>query len=148
LPPWDSRSSDTAPVGSDNTDLVRRAGEAAMRKPQPDFDTVNELYHPDHEFVSRITAVEGQSYRGAPGFRDWLAHQADAWESWHTTVEEVTTLDEDCVLAVIAFHAESRRTSVPIEDRFVAVYTIRDGKILRTETYRTREQAVESVRPR
>jgi ketosteroid isomerase-like protein len=135
-------------MSAENVELVRRAGEAAMRKPKPDFDTVNELYHPDHEFVSRITGVEGQSFRGARGFRDWLAHQADAWESWHTTVEEVTTLDEDRVLAVIVFHAKSRRTSVPIEDRFVAVYTIRGGKIIRTETYRSREQAAESVRPR
>ena len=32
----------------ENVEIVRRAMEAANRRPKPDFATVNDLYHPDH----------------------------------------------------------------------------------------------------
>ena len=38
--------------------IVRRALEAAFRRPKPDFATINDLFHPDHEFTSRIDALD------------------------------------------------------------------------------------------
>jgi hypothetical protein len=32
-----------------NVEIVRRGIEAVNRKPKPDWATINEAYHPDHE---------------------------------------------------------------------------------------------------
>jgi ketosteroid isomerase-like protein len=56
----------------ENVEVVRRALEAAVRKPKPDFATVNALYDPDHELVTPISRLEGATLRGAEGFRTWL----------------------------------------------------------------------------
>ena len=34
-----------------NVKIVRAAIEATMRRPKPDWETVNALFHPDHEFL-------------------------------------------------------------------------------------------------
>jgi hypothetical protein len=59
-------------VSQENVEIVRRAVAAALRRPKPDFATMNELYHPDHELVSRADAFEGGSHRGMRGYRDWM----------------------------------------------------------------------------
>ena len=38
-------------MSQENLDLVVRAMEAVLRRPKPDFETVNALYHPDHVLV-------------------------------------------------------------------------------------------------
>jgi len=45
-----------------NVEIVRRAYEAVIRKPKPDFATINDLYHPDHELISLISLPEGGSH--------------------------------------------------------------------------------------
>jgi hypothetical protein len=37
---------------------VQRAVTAVLRKPKPDFATVNDLFHPDHVYISRLEALE------------------------------------------------------------------------------------------
>jgi ketosteroid isomerase-like protein len=132
-------------VSQENVEIVRRAHEAGNSKPKPDFATLNALFHPDHEFVARITAVEGQSFSGAQGFREFGARQDEAWESWEATIEGLTEIDDDRVLVVLVFKARSRIGGVPMEDRFAYVSTLRSGKIIRTETYSSPEQALETI---
>ncbi len=63
-------------------EVVRRALGAVYRKPSPDFDTINALYHPDHELVSLTgRRLDGRVLKGIRGYRDWMAEIADAWES-------------------------------------------------------------------
>ena len=69
-------------TGATNAELARRAFGAANRQPKPDYEVVNALYHPDHEFVAQLTDVEGTTFRGAQGFREWLTNMRDAWQSW------------------------------------------------------------------
>ena len=49
-------------MSEENVELVRRAFEAGIRKPKPDFATVNALFDPDHELISFTSRVEGRSY--------------------------------------------------------------------------------------
>jgi ketosteroid isomerase-like protein len=132
-------------MSQENVEIVRRAHEAGNRKPKPDFAMLNALFHPDHEFVARITAVDGQSFRGAQGFREFGARQDEAWESWEATIERITEIDDDRVLVVLVFKARSRIGGVPMQDRFAYVSTLRSGRITRTETYSSPEQALETV---
>ena len=134
-------------MSRENVELVRRAIEAAIRRPKPDFDTVNALYHPDHEFVSRIEALEGGSRRGLRGYRDWLLDAQETFE-WHSRLEQLTEIDETRVLAVTPTSIQGKQSGVPLDERRLScIVTVRDGMVVRTEFYSSPEEALEALGP-
>jgi ketosteroid isomerase-like protein len=132
-------------MSRENVEIVRRGIEAAFRRPKPDLATLNEVYHPDHEFVSLIDALEGGSHRGARGFRDWLLNMEETVGS-KSRVERVTEIDDDRVLAVTPARFQGKSSGVTLpEQRLASIVTVRDGKIIRSEVYSSPEQALEAV---
>jgi ketosteroid isomerase-like protein len=132
-------------TASTNVEIVRRALEAATRRPKPDFAEMNDLYHPDHEFISRIDALEGGSHRGGRGYRDWRldAEEAVAWES---RLEKVTKIDNDRVLAITPTRSQGKSSGVTLdEEPMSCIVTVRGGKIIRTEVYSSPEEALEAA---
>jgi hypothetical protein len=56
-------------MSQENVEIVRAAIEAVLRRPNPDWETINALYHQDHEFLPRDVELEGGgSRRGAQGY--------------------------------------------------------------------------------
>ncbi|MGI9020501.1 MAG: nuclear transport factor 2 family protein [Solirubrobacterales bacterium] len=131
-------------MSQENVEIVRRAFTAGWRKPKPDFATVNELFHPEFVLRSMFSAVEGRDFVGASGFREWLANVNATWESWESEVVNVEAIDPDRVLLPV----ENRFTSkegVGLEQTTWFVVTVRDGKVTRAESYRSREDALEAA---
>jgi ketosteroid isomerase-like protein len=127
-------------------DLVRRGIEAGLRRPKPDFATVNKLYHPDHEFISRYEALEGGSRRGARGYRDWLLNNEETVQS-EIRLESVTEIDKYRVLAIVPTRIQGRSSGVSLnEERLACIVTVRGGKITRTEVYSSPEDALAAAR--
>ena len=86
-------------MSQENAEIARRACEAAWRRPKPDVDTLNALAHPDHEMFTVQSLVEGGGYRGAQGFREWLASWGEMFgEAWESSVEEARAVDDERVL--------------------------------------------------
>jgi ketosteroid isomerase-like protein len=130
----------------ENIEIARRAIAAALQRPSPDFDTVNELYDPDHELVSMQETIEGGKRHGARGFRDWLHEVDESWDYLEVVLDEVRALDEDRVLAVTPLRVRAKRSGVELESqRFCSVLTLRRGKIVRTEVYASVEHALEAL---
>jgi ketosteroid isomerase-like protein len=132
-------------MSGENLELVRRAFEAAIRRPRPDFTTVNALFHPDHELVTPLSRLEGATYGGAAGFGAWLRSRGEDWDGLTFRLEQVVELDEDRVLLASAFMGRSKRGGVPIEQVQGLVVSVRDGKVVRTEAYSTVDEALASV---
>jgi ketosteroid isomerase-like protein len=132
-------------MSQENVELVRRALEAGGRRPKPDFDTVNALYHPEHVFVAAISGVEGRSYRGAKGFRDYLREMDEVWAEREWRFERLEAIDAERVLAVGVFSGRSQLAGVPQQWPFANVVTVRDGKVVRTENYGSVESALEAL---
>jgi ketosteroid isomerase-like protein len=116
-----------------NVEIARRAFEAAFRRPKPDFAAVNALFDPDHELVSQISQLEGETFRGAVGFRRYLDALGEVWDSWVPEIEGVAEVDDDRVLLAVVFKGLSR-AGVPIEQRYATFVTVHDGRVTRTET--------------
>lgn len=119
-------------MSQENVDLARRAIEAALRTPKPDFATMNELMHPEHEFISLIDALEGDRHIGGRGYRDWFlgVRKVVAWES---SLEAIREVDDERVVAVMRMQARGVSSGVPLpEQRNACVMTIRDSKVVRT----------------
>jgi len=115
-----------------------------IRRPKPDFATVNALFHPDHEYISRVEVLEGGSRRGARGYRDWLRDAAETF-GWETTLEEVTAIDEERVLAIVPTRFKGQQSGVALDERWAAVVIVRDGKVMRNELYSSPKQALEAA---
>jgi ketosteroid isomerase-like protein len=131
-------------MSQENVEIAHRAFTAALRKPNPDFATVNELFHSEHVLRSIISAVEGRDFVGASGFREWLADMNATWGSWEGSVVKVDAIDQDRVLMTTATRATSKE-GIGLEQGSWFVVTVRDGKIARTESYRSREKALEAA---
>jgi ketosteroid isomerase-like protein len=130
---------------SENVEIARRGIEAAIRRPKPDFDTLNALYHPDHEFISLVSPLEGGSHRGARGYRDWLLSNIETVQST-STLEQVREIDKDRLLAITPTRHEGRASGVPLDEvRMACIVTVREGKIVRTEVYPSVEEALKAV---
>lgn len=128
-------------MSPESVEIVRQAIEAAWRQPKPDFEVVNALYDPEHEFVARLSAVEGRTFRGAAGFREWMTLMDDIWEQFDMTLEPAEDLGEGRVLVCAAIVGRSRLRGVPLEQRVAFLATVRDRRIVRTETFGSPEEA-------
>ena len=131
-------------MSRENVEVVRRAIEATLRRPDPDWETINALYHRDHEFLPRDVGLEG-SRRGARGYRDWLISATETIE-WEGTLAEVTEIDEERVLAVTPTKFRGRQSGAETEQRNASLVTVREGKVVRTEVFQSPEQALEAAR--
>ena len=132
-------------AGQDIVEIARRAYEAGTRRPTPDIETVNALYHPEHELVTPLSRLEGTTYRGAAGFREWLTSRPDDWDSMRFRVDEARAIDEARVLLAGTFAARGRRGGVPVEQEQGVVVTVEGGKVTRTEAYNSVEEALSAA---
>ena len=126
-------------------EIARRAYEAGTRRPRPDFETVNALYHPDHELVTPLSRLEGTSYRGAEGFREWLGSRPEDWEELTFRVDDVRVIDEERVLLAVTFVGRGRRGGVEVEQEQGMIVTVRDGRVVRTDAYTSVDEALASA---
>ncbi len=123
---------------------MRRGVTAAARRPKPDFDTVNRLYHPDHHWVGRTAALEGVR-RGAAGYREWLLDVDDTMvlDMRLTDVEEI---DHDRVLYVLWIGLRGKSSGLNLgEEEMASIATVRGARIVRTESYSSRAEALRAA---
>jgi ketosteroid isomerase-like protein len=131
-------------MSSDNKDLVRRALSAAMRRPEPDWDAMSDLFCADHELRSLLTDIEGTHPSGEKGARDFF-EQLDSTGEWSIEIEELRDAADGRVVAFTRMQMRTKLGGVPLEQRTAAICTLRDGRILRTEVYPTRDDALKAA---
>ena len=129
-------------MARENIELVRSGLRAGAKRPKPDFDTINTVYHPDHVFVP--VDVETTEVKGGSGYKAWL-EESDEVMPWTMEFEGAVEIGARTVLAETAmqFHGES--SEIDIEQRLWLVVTVADGKITRTEAYLTPSDALEAA---
>jgi ketosteroid isomerase-like protein len=132
-------------MSRENVEIVRRAFEAVLHQPNPDWDVIRVLYHPDHELVSIVDQLEGGVAEGGRGYRDWRASIDETWEPWEAKIEQVRSIDRDRVLVDCAFTGTSKLGGVPVEEATTTIVTVREGKIGRSEVFVSREAALEAA---
>jgi ketosteroid isomerase-like protein len=132
-------------MSEENIEIVRRAYAAALRRPKPDFETANALFDRDHLLVPIATTVEGRTLRGAEGFREYLSDLDGVFRSWEAEIVETEELDDERVLAQARHAGLSREAGVPWEENAWYLVTLRGGRIVRTDAYRSRQEALEAV---
>jgi ketosteroid isomerase-like protein len=132
-------------MSQENLDLVVRAIQAASKRPDPDFKTVNALYHPDHVLVSLVanTLGEGEA-KGAAGYKAWLKEIGDA-VSWEGELKGAVDVGPSKVLAATVTRFKGASSGIQMEERTWCVVTVAEGLITRTEVYNDPIQALEAA---
>jgi ketosteroid isomerase-like protein len=128
-------------VSQDDVEHVRRdvehyerTGEPLWEDRAPDFEV-----H-DHDMPDVVGI-----YRGHDGWREWVAHFAEAWENFTIKALEFIDAGDGMVVEVVRVSAQGRASGVTVESIDGLVWTVRDGKTLRLDWYSSRAEALEAV---
>ena len=148
---------DTEPVSCADVEFVRRL------QPSPEMD-LTELFLRDAplddaaaaaarkaaerwfstDVVCVFHALSHEPRQGIEGWReawlDWLA----PWESYRAEIEEIRDLG-DRVAVFVRDYGRPRAMTNEVEFRGVAIYTVREQKVVRVEHFTERSQAAEAL---
>jgi ketosteroid isomerase-like protein len=86
----------------------------------------------------------GDRSRGPRGFLGQITDMADQFEAYEVKPERLREAG-DVVVADLRRKATSKRSPALIEDRFAQVFTLREGKVIRIESFPTFEEALEAA---
>lgn len=110
-----------------------------------DMGRILAFAHPDFEaVVPPELSAEPDSYHGHDGIRRYFQTFQDAMDEIRFQPERFWDSGES-VVAVVRITAKGRQTAIPVEQRIAQVWTVRDGKAIRVQTYASLAQALEAV---
>jgi ketosteroid isomerase-like protein len=105
-----------------------------------------ELLGPEVEWMPITAALEGTTYHGEDGIRQWMEELKRDWEIFETRPEEFRDLGDDRVLVLGTWRAQGRGSGVELDSQKAAwLMQFREGKIIRLQTYTDRERAFEAA---
>lgn len=129
-------------MSQENVELARRFHRAFNKR---DRDAIAEIFDPDVEWIPLMAKLEGAAYHGHHGVNHWLDELDRDWVEFVTEPREFRDLG-DVVLILGTWHARARHSDLTIDDQPGAwVAEIRNGRIVRQETYTDQAQALEAV---
>jgi len=134
------RSGDTGRVPG-NTEVVERLADAFERE---DMEGSLACLDPEVQLHPIRARLEGTSYVGHEGWRRMLADWDSDWEGLRL---EHRKLHEkgDLVVAVGRFTARGRTSGVELDVPLGLLYRLREGKIVRVESFTEPDQALRAA---
>jgi ketosteroid isomerase-like protein len=110
-----------------------------------DRDALAELFDPDVEWIPILARLEGVSIRGHEGVNRWLDELDRDWAEFVTDPQEFRDLG-DVVLILGTWHARARYSGLVLDAQPGAwVAQVRNGRVVRQETFTERAEALEAV---
>ena len=127
-------------MSEQDVELVRTVFDAINRR---DVQAVLDAYHPDAD-MSTLTSelVQGKSYRGHTGIREYFSSFADVWEELRLEPEEIHDLGRDEILVVGRWSSRGKESGADVESPAAWLFGIRDGKIVFSRAYRDADEAL------
>ena len=129
-------------ISEQNLEIVRSVYEALARDEFP-----VEVLDPEIEYVNPVGAVEEGTRHGIPAFRKAVAELFEEWATWHMQPEQLTAVGNQ-VAVVVRYRARGRASGVELEGRESALFTLREGKVVRYEWYHEPGDALRAAESR
>jgi ketosteroid isomerase-like protein len=128
-------------MSQENVELYRRGIEAFNRR---DLEAFLALAHPDVVGISRVLAIEGDSYRGHDGTREWWNDLLGVFPDF--TIEVVWVRDAgDLTVSELRNSAHGEGSPAPLEDLVWQVTEWRDGRVVRWQMYESEQSALDAA---
>ena len=102
-----------------------------------------ELLDPDVEW-GLFAFAPTQGYAGREGVKRWLADIGEMFEGLRIEPSEFVELG-DKVVVVSRMSGRGRGSSAAVEQPLVSVWTFREGRVVRLESFQEREEALRAA---
>ena len=124
-------------MSQENVERVR-AGFAAYNR--GDLDALLDMYDPGVEFV---TLMQG-NHQGKEAVGRLFEENRTNLPGYRLDPVELIDSD-DQVIAVVHLGGAGRVSQIALDDRIAFLFTIKDGRAIRQETFRSKEGALEAA---
>jgi ketosteroid isomerase-like protein len=126
-------------MSQENVEVARRLLEAVNRR---DLDAMLETGDPEIEVVTLMVGT----YRGHAGWRRLIEQMAEEVSDFQFVPEDLIDVGQDRVVAVTRWSGTGRTSGIAVPDTVVAfVVTLRDGLVVRQESFRSKDEALKAV---
>jgi ketosteroid isomerase-like protein len=133
-------------MSQENIELARLTFDAFNRTFGEGSDDLYEILDANVEWVPITALLDGSTYRGHDGVRQWIDDLKADWEEFQTSWEDFLELGDDRVLSLGRWRARGRGSGVELDFQKAAwLLHIRDGKIVRLKTFTDRKDAFREV---
>ena len=127
-----------------HVELAHRTFDAVSRQ---DLDAFLALMDTEVVAIPRILAVEGGELRGHDGIRTWWESIFGAFPDFDAEVIEVRDVG-DLTISNVRVHGRGEGSSTPFEETIWVVSILRDGRVVRWQTFRSEAEALEAAERR
>ena len=103
------------------------------------------LIDPDVRWTTAADEPDPQTYVGHEGLRRLLASWADMWQEGGTSQPTEFIEHGGVVIVPTRFHVRGRTSGVDIDSEETYVVRVCDGKIMRVQEYRTKDEALQAL---
>ena len=132
-------------MSQENVEIVRRALQAWQRD---DFDSWMAAIDPamdHHTVLERLVEGTESFYRGHEGMRRaWRVYRTE-FEEFQVEAQELRDVGGDRVVLLGRFRWRGPASGIATESPLGMVFTLRDGKIIRSLDYFSHEEALKAV---
>jgi uncharacterized protein len=129
-------------MSAQNVEVVRRGFEAFN---SGDMVRILAFADPDFEaIVPPELSAEPDIYRGHDGIRRYFQTFQDAMDEIRFQPERFWDVGPS-VVALVRITAKGRQTAISVEQRIAQVWSIRDGRAKRVQTYASLSEALQAV---
>jgi ketosteroid isomerase-like protein len=130
-------------MSQEHVSLLERSVEAFNRR---DGDAVETLWHPEGEFTSAVSEIEGTGgvYR-ASEIRMYMADLDALFEGWRVEEANCIEVGDNCVVQIHRVTGRAIGSGVPIDQRLGVVWTFKDGLIFRGRVFLTPQDALDAA---
>jgi ketosteroid isomerase-like protein len=127
---------------SDNVEAVRRGYEAFNRG---DVEASLAVLHPEIEWHTYIVpGPGGGTYHGYDGVRELWSDARRIFGEFRNVPEDLFDAG-DRVVAFVRVEGIGSQSGVPVHARIAHLYTFRDGKVIRVESFEDRDEALRAA---
>ena len=129
-------------MAAEDAEVVRRAWAAVNER---DIPTWLDCLDPEIEAIPFGAAMEGRIYRGHEGVLEWL--EQEVWATYETFEVYPDEFQEvgGRLLAFGYWIARGKESGVELRVTATWVVDVRDGKVVRWQTYTDRDEALDAV---
>jgi ketosteroid isomerase-like protein len=125
----------------ESVETVRRVYEGVNAR----MEVPPELFDSDYEFDNTELWPDVVGALGFEAAQDTMREYWETFEAYRVEIDEVIHADEDRVVNVVRDGGRMRGTDAEVRNRFVHVWTLRDGRIVRLSVHSDRERALEAA---
>jgi ketosteroid isomerase-like protein len=127
---------------SQNVELLYRSYDALNRR---DLDAYLALMDSEMELTPRILEMEGGSFRGHDGVREWWRTLFAVFPDFSSEVLEVREPRPDCLIVRIRVRGHGVEGGAPFEEVWWQAIKARDGKAIWCQNFGTEAEALEAA---